>query len=134
MAKDYFCKDCQHNNNGWCNLHKKQGLKNIAYCADKHNNEKMKSAKNTKIADKQFGKREMFHNIQKQMVAIENDKTVVDKFTVLKQVMVNLEKVLSIEEQIHGISLDYELDEDILESSKKISDRWLETVGEYKGE
>ena len=35
MAKDYFCKDCDHNNNGWCERNKCQGLKDIKKCKDK---------------------------------------------------------------------------------------------------
>lgn len=31
----YFCKDCNHNNNGWCKKHKKQGLKDVERCKDR---------------------------------------------------------------------------------------------------
>lgn len=34
MAKDYLCKNCIHNNNGWCNKLKKQGLKQITSCEE----------------------------------------------------------------------------------------------------
>lgn len=37
MQKDYLCKDCLENNNGWCKKLKKQGLKQITSC-DHHNN------------------------------------------------------------------------------------------------
>jgi hypothetical protein len=29
IKKDYYCKDCGHNNNGWCPKKKKNGLKDI---------------------------------------------------------------------------------------------------------
>lgn len=32
MSKEYLCKQCIHNNNGWCNKLKKQGLKQIISC------------------------------------------------------------------------------------------------------
>lgn len=32
MAKDYLCKSCKENNNGWCNKLKKQGLKQVTSC------------------------------------------------------------------------------------------------------
>lgn len=30
--KDYFCKDCGNNNNGWCPILKRNGLKDIETC------------------------------------------------------------------------------------------------------
>lgn len=33
MAKNHLCKDCTHNNNGWCNIRKtNQGLKDLPSC------------------------------------------------------------------------------------------------------
>ena len=34
--KDYLCKDCEHNNNGWCPIIERNGLKNITSCANKN--------------------------------------------------------------------------------------------------
>lgn len=34
-TKDYLCKDCENNNNGWCLIQKRNGLKEIAYCNHK---------------------------------------------------------------------------------------------------
>lgn len=139
MAKDYFCKDCGENNNGWCKKRGIQGLKSITECADKpNNNPKIESSKDLKDvkdgAYKQFGKREMFYNIQRQMSAIEADSTIEDKFILVKQVMVSFETMLQIEEEIHGIALDYLIDQDIHEDSKKLSQKWFMEVGTYRSD
>jgi hypothetical protein len=136
MSKDYFCKDCLHNNNGWCKKRRIQGLKNITNCQEKltahYEKIKPQEDKNSRPeAYKQFGKREMFHNIQRQMLAIDEDNGV-DKYHSLKQIMVNLEKMLQVEERIHGIATDYLIDQDIIDSSKAISGHWLKEVGEFK--
>lgn len=39
MSKDYLCKNCIENNNGWCNKLKKQGLKQITSC--EHYNDRL---------------------------------------------------------------------------------------------
>lgn len=39
MSKDYLCKNCTENNNGWCNKLKKQGLKQITSC--EHHNDRL---------------------------------------------------------------------------------------------
>jgi hypothetical protein len=41
--------------------------------------------------------------------------------------------VLKIGEQIQGIETEYELEQDIIKSSKFISAKWFKEVGEYKG-
>lgn len=136
MSKNYLCKDCDFNNNGWCNKRNIQGLKNITEC-------KFKSC--LSIEDsydleqefdvapyKQFGKREMFRNIQMQIIGIEDDIDIEDKLKALKQVMVNLEDILRVEEKIHGIALEYMIDDDIYKSSMKISEKWFKEVGRYE--
>ena len=32
--KNYLCKDCRYNNNGWCNKHSFNGLKKVTDCED----------------------------------------------------------------------------------------------------
>jgi hypothetical protein len=88
------------------------------------------------ISAKQFGKRDMYYAIQCQMLAIDQDDTITDaeKYKALKQIMVNFNKMLCIEETVHGINLDYEMDKYILASSKGVANLWLEKVGEYQGE
>lgn len=140
MAKDYLCKDCEFNNHGWCKKRKIQGLKNIIVCEFNPNSIKVIAEVITdEITDetnsgmhKQFGKREMFHNIQMQMKTIDEDSTVKDKFKTLKQIMVNLEQMLQIEESIHGIAMEYSIDEDVHKNSIAISNKWFNEVGGYK--
>ena len=133
MSKDYLCKDCQFNNNGWCKKKSIQGLKNITECEFKNNSTVKDEEEFDNGMYKQFGKREMLHNIQMQMLGIENDSAIEDKFKTLKQVMVSLEKMLLAEESIHGIAIEYSIDEDIHKDSMAISDEWLNEVGQYIG-
>lgn len=133
MAKNYLCKDCDFNNNGWCVKRSIQGLKNITKCEFKNNPTTTDDEDFDSGTYKQFGKREMFHNIQMQMIGIERDESVEDKFKILKQVMVNLEQMLQAEESIHGIALEYSVDEDIYKDSIAISNEWFNEVGQYKG-
>lgn len=79
------------------------------------------------MENKQFGKREMFCNIQRQMIAIEQ-KGIEDKYLALKSTMVGLEQVLQVEEEINGIAIDCEVDNDIIEHSKSISRLWKKQI------
>jgi|GEM_PF-4361162 len=134
MAKDYLCKDCEFNNNGWCKKRKIQGLKDIVVCEFKPSPTSIEDEEFDSGMYKQFGKREMFHNVQMQMIGIDRDDSVEDKFKILKQVMVNLEQMLQAEESIHGIAIEYSVDEDIHKDSIAISNEWLNEVGQYKGD
>jgi hypothetical protein len=143
MSKEYFCKDCEHNNNGWCPIKKMNGLKKIINCKDKKVGgylSKSGQEEYNEVVDnlykdidytpyKNYGKREMFFRIQQQLEAMDNNLTVKD----VKQLMVNLEKMLQINEQIQGIETEYELEQDVIKSSKFISAKWFNEVGEYKG-
>lgn len=144
MSKDYLCKDCISNNNGWCKKRKFNGLTKITECSDKQTegylSNEGQNQYNKNVDDlykdidytpyKNMGKREMFHIIQTQLYAMNNNETV----KTVKQVMVNLEKMLSINEQLQGIKSEYEIDKDIITSSKNISKIWENEVGGYKGE
>lgn len=132
MSKDYLCKDCQFNNNGWCKKKSIQGLKNISECEFKNNSVIEDDEEFDSGMYKQFGKREMFHAIQGQMIGIDRDESIEDKFKILKQVMVNLEQMLQAEESIHGIAMEYSIDEDIHKDSMAISNKWLNEVGQYR--
>lgn len=137
--KDYFCKDCPENNNGWCKLHKKQGLKNIEFCPDKPSDQIEESESvdvdTVKEAFRQIGQRNMFNNIQRQMLSIEKDDKVKDKFSTFIRVMVNLEKMLQVHESIFKVDkyIDNEIDRDIMQSSKNISKHWNNKYGGYEG-
>ena len=137
MAKDYLCKDCDNNNHGWCNYLKKNGLKDITNCSEKKVNNVLINQNTNSDKEKEFdtmpykvfGKREMFFIIQQQLQAMNDEDTV----KTVKQIMVNLNKMIEIEEQIHGIACDYMIDEDIINNSKILTNYWLKEVGEYKG-
>ncbi|MDV3426503.1 MAG: hypothetical protein LIR50_04860 [Bacillota bacterium] len=134
--KDYLCKDCVHNNNGWCEKKKFNGLKkmDIAKCADKKfvveekQNDNITSKINI-IGYKNFGKREEFYNIQRQIEAMDENSNIAD----VKQIMVNLGQMLDIEEQIQGITIEYEIDQNIIDGSKNLNNKWLREIGGYKG-
>jgi len=131
MAKDYMCKECEYNKNGWCTERKIQGLKDITTCDVKDKNIEVKET-STKKKDitpsyKTLGSREMLYYIQSQIVAIEQSNPE-DKWKVLKQTMLGMEQKQQIDEHIFGIALDYIVDRDILESSKSISQYWMENL------
>ena len=134
MGKSYLCKDCEFNNNGWCKKRKIQGLKDILICDEFKNDSNINDEEFNGEMYKQFGKREMFYHIQNQIIGIERDESTEDKFKILKQVMVNLESMLQIEEKIHGIAMEYSIDGDIHEDSISISNKWMREVGKYKGD
>lgn len=156
MAKksDYLCKNCDYNNNGWCNKKKFNGLKVIEQCEDKMvdgvllaeteaiqketEQSKVIKEKKTEIIEtpglkeefdsmpyKNFGARELFFFIQQQLLAMKDSATVME----VKKVMLSLEKTLEIKEQLHGISIDGGIDSDIYESSKNISKIWEKKYG-----
>jgi hypothetical protein len=144
VSKDYLCKDCEYNNNGWCKKKEFNGLKKITECGDKkvegylseQGQQKYNSIVDEQHQDinyeeyKNMGKREIFHTIQQQLNAMKNTDTVLT----VKQIMVNLEQLLLIGEKVHGIKTEYIIDEDIFNHSKFISAKWLKEVGGYKGD
>mgnify|MGYP000960408138 CR=1 FL=1 len=135
--KDYLCKDCIYNNNGWCEKRKFNGLKkmDIAKCSDKKfvAEERQNYNNSIKRIDttgyKNFGKREEFYNIQRQIEAMDNNSTI----TEVKQIMVNMGQMLDIEEKIQGIAIEYEIDKNIIDGSKALNNKWLKEIGAYKG-
>lgn len=130
MAKDYLCKDCNHNNNGWCIKHEKQGLKLITDCKDKIS--KNNALKDTEVQDEEintmpykvYGKVEMLYLTMKQVIGIEQEGKDTISINELKELLVNLADMLTIEEQIHGIETDYMVEEDILKAKHNLTERW----------
>ena len=128
MAKDYMCKECEYNNNGWCSERKIQGLKNITLCEVIENKTKenvQDTFDNKSLSYKTLGTREMLYYIQRQIVGIDQNKAE-DKWKALKEAMLGMEQKQQIDEQIFGIAIDYELDRDMIQTSKDISRYWKE--------
>ena len=75
MAKDYLCKECPNNNNGWCTAKKMQGLKSVTSCEIKENMiPKNIDDDENNINEFEYrciGKREMLWTIQSQLLAIK---------------------------------------------------------------
>lgn len=130
--KNYLCKDCKNNNHGWCTVNKRNKLKEVTVCDNRNTDEDpFESVQKTNESFKfnnsnshrVVGKREMLHTIQRQILAMENDFAgpVLNE---IKKVLVTLSDVTSIEESIHGVVYDYEIDQDINKASKKIANYW----------
>lgn len=148
MAKDYLCKDCEHNNNGWCKKHSKQGLKNITECEDKvqkgatlkeitkkalENDAEWKPAtKEIEEIDtmpyKVFGKVEMLNTTMMQVIGMENQGKTSISISELKSLLVNLADMISIEEQIHGVKTDCMIDGDILRNKHALTEKWRKEI------
>lgn len=139
MSKDYICKDCIHNNYGWCKALKRNKLKEIDKCAIKDNGSKPKKLrpfeelknyeepqapqeikplimpkKEDKVIDDAYrvlGKREMLWNIQRQAIAIKNDNTIPNesKFEMLCHSLNSICQMQEYSEKIYNI-------EDIIDS------------------
>lgn len=131
----YICETCKFNNHGWCEKRKFNGLKkkniqkdeckyysNIEIIEDKKIEENIE-VQMLKI--KNFGVREGFYHIQRQLLVMDDNLTVAD----VKQLMVNMESLFSINEKVQGIQIEGEIDQYIYEDSKKISKYWEEKYG-----
>lgn len=136
MSKNYLCKTCKHNNNGWCTELKKQGLKNVSNCdnfKDKNDtvsNPNSSTSKECKDCEKYrvLGKREMFYYFSRQVHAMEeahNMKNIsIDE---LKELLINMEVSLNCDEKIIGIKTPTEVDKCIVNDSKSLINHWKET-------
>lgn len=132
MAKDYICKHCPYNNNGWCNIKKIQGLKNVLKCSDYDNfvyknliiEDAIPEASKAKFlipeveenntkendieekidvqAHKIFGKIEMYFNLQMQIRAMPKENISEDLKEFI-QVFNNIGKMLLVESEIHNV-------------------------------
>lgn len=141
--KNYLCKDCKHNNHGWCLKNKRNKLKEITECSFKISMEdtfaspimpqKMKGFKPNIIATDHLpamndsariiGKRELLYTIQRQILAMEPEHAgnTLDEF---KKVLVTLNDTIDIEENIHKVQYTSEIDHDIKISSNNIAAYW----------
>lgn len=139
MSKDYLCKKCNYNNNGWCNELKKQGLKNITECNSislkEEFIEKSTTSKSeeiydvfgkteTDVAHRVYGKREMFYHLSCQINGMEQQGIKCISIDELKELFINISKSLDIDEKIFGIETTCETDTRIVNSSKALINSW----------
>ena len=140
MSKDYICKTCMHNNHGWCDKLKKQGLSKIFECkdyselnscsevVDNYKEEFGLRSTNSKDLEqifqigKMLGSRELLLNIQKQVLSLKKQNKTLsndDWFGLLQAI----EHSLSQTEMINNVSVDdlnYETDRMIYNATKQI--------------
>lgn len=133
MSKNYLCKDCDHNNNGWCNKLRKQGLKDITECESKIvNGIDLNTSLNSNTEDftphRVYGKIEMLNTICRQIIAIESDGKTEISLDKLKSLLVNLNTTLEVDSKIFGVSITDEMDKAIIESNKAIIKEWKKTL------
>lgn len=143
MSKDYLCKKCKHNNNGWCNELKKQGLKSITECSSISLKDEFTDNKTTSnpekdydifgnsksdIAHRVYGKREMFYHICCQVLGMEEKGLTSISIQELKELFVNINTTLDIDEKIFGIETTSEVDEKIVNSSKNLIKSWKNSL------
>lgn len=140
MSKNYLCKDCNYNNNGWCKKRKIQGLKSILECEFKdytneetegnleENHTHINSTEEKEEADYTpytiYGKREMLYNISMQVVGMEMQGVKTIQIDDLKQLLLSIGQVLDVEQQIFGINTNYIVEEDVVNNCKKLFDNW----------
>lgn len=143
MSKNYLCKKCKYNNNGWCNELKKQGLKSVTECSsmslkDEFIDEKVTS-KSTEDCDifgntdkdlalRVYGKREMFYHLSCQIAGMEEKGLNSISIDELKELFVNISKTLDIDEKIFGIETTCETDMHIVNSSKALINSWKNSL------
>lgn len=147
MSKTYLCKNCEHNNNGWCNKLKKQGLKTITECEflslkedttlkvdnslnDTSNTDECDFFGNTEddIAHRVYGKREMFYHLSRQVLGMEEQGLTNISIKELKELFVNLHQSLLMDEKIFGIKTTCETDEFIVNNSKELINKWIDEL------
>ena len=143
MGKNYLCKKCIHNNNGWCNELKKQGLKNITECnsislKEDVINEDIVSTSDkdydifgktkTDVAHRIYGKREMFYHLSCQVEGM--GKSGIDSISIdeLKELFININNSLNIDEKIFGIETTCETDVHTVNLSKALIDSWKNSL------
>lgn len=130
-SKSYLCKDCEHNNYGWCKKKKRQNLKSVTSCEYKGGKADIEAIFKTKYsheAHKVLGKREMFLHVCLQILAMERKGKNSVSLDELKKILISTNEMLNVDETVHGVALDYLIDGDIVNSSKSIVEQWEEKL------
>lgn len=110
------CKNCEHNNNGWCKKFNAQKPNALKLCTNKNDSNEEDHYKYVLN-----GKVQQFHNIILQIDA-SPDSISID----LKRALYGLYQMLLVEISIHGINFDFEIDKDIFSNLKNRMERWKE--------
>lgn len=138
--KNYFCKDCGHNNNGWCPIKKRNGLKDITECDSKTTNDKSCpieiDVEKNRYEYEAIGKRLMYWSIQRQIIALDEEPiSNEEKYIELIQVLNNLGDMLESTERIGNTLSIIELSEvesDMRKDSIHIKEMLKSKYGSYK--
>lgn len=138
MAKEYLCKDCEHNNHGWCKIKKMNGLKEITSCEHKGTTikanfkakvtsvkraESIKFEEDSSFEHEALGKRQMLWAIQRQAIAIKLDNTIENKFEELCKCINSLAKHQNFSETIGNFEdILMETDVMMINDSKRLAE------------
>lgn len=138
MSKDYFCRDCIHNNYGWCKILKRNKLKEINSCESKDDGTdkstleffEAPSAPSEQVEEvnteayRVLGKREMLWTIQRQALAIKQEDKLTDeqKFYELCRCLKSIAQVQEFSENLYDVNdiIDSDMDTLMIRNSKEI--------------
>ena len=134
--KDYICKDCPHNNHGWCKERRIQGLKSITKCSiyDKYIMPDVEEPEVDQIYERIMGEVTNYWKIQNQFMVILNNVEKKDDYdyeSAFKDTIKAFNaigKILNVSMNIHDIK-DYDnIDGDIIRNVKAMH---IEMVKKY---
>ena len=135
--KDYICKDCPHNNHGWCKERKIQGLKSITKCSiyDKYIMPDVEEPEVDQIYERIMGEVTNYWKIQNQFMVILNNVEKKDDYdyeSAFKDTIKafnTIGKMLDGSMKIHNIK-DYDnIDGDIIRNVKSMHTEIVEKYG-----
>lgn len=81
----YICKNCEHNNHGWCTLLKRQGLKELSVCPAEPVAEKLTYSESDIERARILGKIEVLYSLIRVMEAMASNSNNHAKLSALKQ-------------------------------------------------
>lgn len=120
MSKNYLCKECKYNNNGWCTKRKIQGLKNITECyiITEDTNKEIDY-----MPYKTYAQREIFFHICSNIEAMSKENDVINTKE-LKDVMLSFDKILKVNEKLFGMETEYEVEKEIINRCNNLINKW----------
>lgn len=135
--KDYICKDCPHNNHGWCKERRIQGLKSITKCSiyDKYIMPDVEEPEVDQIYERIMGEVTNYWKIQNQFMVILNNVEKKDDYdyeSAFKDTIKAFNaigKILNVSMNIHDIK-DYDnIDGDIIRNVKAMHTEMVKKYG-----